>query len=350
MKAQLLPINAVLEMTYSCNHKCLFCSCPWENTVNPKLHYDRHNEIGLEDWKKALHILENHGVMLVSISGGEPLLKDCLVDLLYYVRNHTSLNKDEKIVLISNGEMMSDYFLSIFKDLNVHLSLSLPGLTTFEYHTGSMTNTPSNVLRWLSHAKELSVDTTVNITVTSKNYHELYETIANGLIAGADTILINRVLYGGRGVSYHDELSLSREELRGIIDIAEEVLSKSKRLGSLGTEYPLCLISDKIENCERLRIGSQCAAAKDFFVIDPSGYVRACNHSPRRVGHIFDTEIISDKTYWDTFAKNTYDLPDMCNGCEHVNNCDCGCREAASICYGSLSAPDPCFSEYEDLA
>jgi len=284
-------------------------------------------------------------VVIVSISGGEPLLKDCLVELLYYIRQHTSLNKDEKIVLISNAERMSNHYLSIFKELNIHLSLSLPGLTTFEYHTGSKTNTPSNVLRWLSHAKELSIDTTVNITVTSKNYHELYETIANGLIAGADTILLNRILYGGRGVLYHDELSLTREELRGIIDTTEDVLSKSKRLGSLGTEYPLCLISDKIDTCECLRIGSQCAAAKDFFVIDPSGYVRTCNHSPRRVGHIFDGEIISDHKYWETFAKSTFELPEMCDGCNHANECDCGCREAASICYGLLSAPDPCFSE-----
>ena len=24
-----LPATAVLEMTYRCNHACLFCSCPW---------------------------------------------------------------------------------------------------------------------------------------------------------------------------------------------------------------------------------------------------------------------------------------------------------------------------------
>ena len=25
----LLPSTAVLELTYRCNHECIFCSCPW---------------------------------------------------------------------------------------------------------------------------------------------------------------------------------------------------------------------------------------------------------------------------------------------------------------------------------
>ncbi|HEY3444957.1 MAG TPA: hypothetical protein VGK67_01285 [Myxococcales bacterium] len=29
LAASFLPRTAVLEMTYRCNHVCLFCSCPW---------------------------------------------------------------------------------------------------------------------------------------------------------------------------------------------------------------------------------------------------------------------------------------------------------------------------------
>ena len=192
---QRLPGNAVLEMTYCCNHKCLFCSCPWENTSNPSQSYEKHDELGLEEWKRVFHALEASDVMRVSISVGEPLLKDCLVDLLYYIRKHTRLSRDEKIVLISNGEMMSENLLAVFKELDIHLSLSLPGLTMFEYHTGSDTNSPSNVLKWLSLAKESSIDTTVNITVTDKNHHELYETIAKRCFpAGISTSWISLCL------------------------------------------------------------------------------------------------------------------------------------------------------------
>jgi len=338
-----LPKSVVLEMTYQCNQQCIFCSCPWENTENAALFYEKRKELSIEEWKKALKILEESGVRHVSISGGEALLKEGLDDLLHYIRENTKLNRGQKIVVISNGAAMSERFLSLFKETDVHLSLSMPGLLTYPYHTGFGANTASNVLHWLTRSKEESIETTVNITVTKQNFNELYETIANGLIAGADTLLLNRFLVGGRGVTYQKELSLSKEEMRSILDTAEDVLALSKRIGSVGTEYPLCIIKEGGKTYKQLNVGSRCAAGKEFFVVDPSGYIRTCNHSPKRIGYIFDEQIVSDTDYWNIFADRMHTLPKMCGGCRFIDDCDCGCREAAAICCGSLSAPDPCF-------
>jgi len=52
------------------------------------------------------------------------------------MRKDEYFNKDEKIVLISNGKIMSEEFLIAFKKYNVHLSLSLPGLATYKEITG----------------------------------------------------------------------------------------------------------------------------------------------------------------------------------------------------------------------
>ena len=340
-----LPKTVVLELTYRCNHSCKFCSCPWENTENAALFYEKKPELSIGEWKNALDVLEGAGVETVSISGGEALLKSGLDELLRHIRANTGLNKGKGIVVITNGALMSESFLSLFKETNVHLSLSLPGLSTYGYHTGATGSSAANVLHWLRRAKAESIGSTVNITVTGRNFHELYETIANGLVAGADSILINRFLVGGRGIAYREDLSLSRGQLSDALDIAENVLSISKRTGTVGTEYPICMIREGGKPYKRLRVGSLCAAARGFFVIDPSGYVRTCNHSPRRVGYIFDDGIVSDKDYWDVFANRDYALPAMCGGCRLSPGCDCGCREAAAICGGSLSAPDPCFAD-----
>jgi len=337
------PQNAVLELTYRCNQKCKFCSCPWENTEKPSLYYERREELSIEEWKKALKLLERSGVINVTISGGEALLKEGMDELLFYIRKNTGLNQDMKIIIISNAAVMNEDYVRLFKEVNAHLSLSLPGLATFSYHVGTSFNSPDNVLHWLQRASEEKIETTVNVTVTQKNYHELYETVANGLIAGAGTVLINRFLVGGRGLTYQAELSLSKDELRGLLNIIEKVLTISKRFGSVGTEYPLCLIPKGDKQNKMLRIGSRCAAANGFFVVDPSGYIRTCNHSPKRVGHVFNEPIISDDDYWNIFAHRTFELPEMCKSCKFKNDCDYGCREAAAICHGSLSAPDPCF-------
>ena len=48
------PKTAILEITYACNHGCKFCSCPWENTENENVFFEKREELTIDDWKKAL--------------------------------------------------------------------------------------------------------------------------------------------------------------------------------------------------------------------------------------------------------------------------------------------------------
>ena len=328
------PNCAVLELTYRCNHKCKFCSCPW---YAPDSTYPVGQELDLSQWKHAITKLYDSGIKAISISGGECLLKKELPDILRFINEESKRRGLRKeIVLISNGRLMNEEYLQLFKQCHVHLSMSLPGIETFAEHTG--VDNASGVLHWFQEAKKIGLDTTVNVTVTRKNYHELFRTIAFGLINGASSVLLNRFLPGGRGLIYRNELTLNRDQLNGMLDTTEEVLTISNRYGSVGTEIPICTVNDP-KKFKRLRFGTKCAAAKDFFVIDPAGQIRTCNHSPRVVGNIFDDEIITDKEYWDVFANSNYH-PTMCQSCESISNCDCGCREVSNILHGSPCAVD----------
>ena len=339
-----LPLTGVIELTYRCNHKCLYCSCPWENDVDGYPVYEKGSELDLSGWKKALDILEANGVQNISISGGEALLKPELSQIIEYIRERNVFNRDRYLVVISNGLAMNEEFLSLFKKNNVHLSLSLPGINTFEKLTG-VDNT-LGVLHWLKRSSQEGVHTTVNITVTNINYHELYQTISYAFIAGADTLLLNRFLTGGRGIRYQNELQLTHEQINGMLYTAEDVLKKARRWGSTGTEIPFCVVKKYTHQYERLRIGFLCAAAKSFFVVDPCGSIRACNHSPRKVGHIFNEKLIEDIDYWNIFSGRGY-IPDLCSHCTDISICDCGCREAANINSGSVNGIDPCLKGYE---
>lgn len=333
-----LPNSAVLELTYRCNHKCLFCSCPWDAKDST---YPRGRELSFGQWKKAIDRLYSLGVKSFSLSGGEALLKDCMPQIVEYIHSENiRRNITYPIVLISNGLAMTEDFLDLFQKNNVHLSMSLPGYKTFAKLTG--TDNADGVLHWFRRAKERGMKTTCNVTVTALNYHELFETLSLGLINGADDTLVNRFLLGGRGLE-HRELVISNVQLNGMLNTAEEVLRYSGRHGNVGTEIPLCAINEP-EKYKHLSIGSQCAAAKSFFVIGPSGEIRCCNHSPHVVGNILDEEIISDIAYWNIFAQGNY-KPARCYDCQKVNRCDCGCRECANIVYGSPRAEDPCMED-----
>ena len=168
--------------------------------------------------------------------------------------------------------------------------------------------------------------------------HELFETISMGLISGASSLLLNRFLPGGRGLVYKDGLQLSQKQVNAMLGVAEEVLSLAGRYGNLGTEVAACAIKDA-DKYKHLRFGYKCGAAKGFFVIDPSGWIRTCNHSPRIVGHIFHDPIIDDMDYWNLFAEEQY-KPAACKKCSLIDECDCGCREVANILYGNPKEVD----------
>ena len=331
-----LPQSVILELTYQCNHHCLFCFCPW---YAPNSTYPKRRELDLQEWTEVVNRLYAEGVRSFSISGGEALLKDGMPELVEYIREEgLKRGIDNEIVLISNARLMNESYLNLFKRCRVHLSMSLPGYETFREHTG--VDNADGVLYWFRKAKEMDLKTTVNITVTKKNYYELFRTIALGLLNGASSVLLNRFLPGGRGLQYQDALSLNREQLRGMLDIAEEVLEYGKRYGHVGTEFPKCLIKN-IEKYQRINVGTRCAAVKYFFVIDPAGQIRTCNHSPRIVGNVFDEDMIYDKKYWRIFAESLY-KPTYCSNCTDKTLCDCGCREVAHILKGSPKEIDPC--------
>ena len=331
----LLPKSVALELTYQCNHHCLFCSCPW---YAPNSSYPKGKEFSTTQWKRVIERLYDSGIRTFSLSGGEALLREDLHEIIEHIRTIGIQRKmNYPIILISNGRLMNEEHLKFFKDMNVHLNMSLPGYQTFEEHTG--VDNADYVLEFFSKAKEIGLDCTANITVTQKNYHELFETISLALISGASDILLNRFLPGGRGLQYMEELRLSTEQINRMLDTAEEVLSLANRYGNVGTEIPKCIINSP-DSYQRIHVGYQCAAAKGFFVIDPAGQIKTCNHSPHIVGNVFNEPWIKDIDYWNQFASSSYQ-PTFCNDCSSIKDCDCGCREVTHILGLGINGIEP---------
>lgn len=140
-------------------------------------------------------------------------------------------------------------------------------------------------------------------------------------------------------MKYMNELCLSTEQINGMLDTAEEVLTLANRYGNVGTEIPKCIIASA-NSYKRIHVGYLCAAAKGFFVIDPAGQIRTCNHSPHIVGNVFEEPWIKDTDYWNKFAFRSYQ-PTACNGCSSAKNCDCGCREVTNILGLGINGIEP---------
>ncbi|MCX7049654.1 MAG: radical SAM protein [Candidatus Sumerlaeota bacterium] len=341
-----LPSTAVVELTYRCNHQCFFCSCPWERKNG---NFKRLPELSTTQWRDVIAKLCAMGVCNFSFSGGEALLRDDVFDLLQFAGRqqcqHIETVDDElqsrmappNLYLLSNGALVDQSVLRFCLENKVQLSMSLPGLRTFKQHTG--VDNADHVLQQFAEAKAMGLKTVVNITVTKLNLPELHENIAAAFLAGADQLLMNRFLPGGRGLG-HAELCLSIAEIKTMLDTAEDVLDKAGRFGSLGTELPKCVVDPTAY--KRITVGTRCSAAIQFFVIGPEGYVRACNHSEVRLNHVDQIEELKLNEYWTRFTQKRY-LPEACADCGLAYDCDGGCREAAHIAHGDLAYHDALF-------
>jgi len=324
--AQKVPSSVAVELTYRCNNSCIFCSCPWEADKS-----FIQKELTTDEWKTAINKAVSLGANNVTLTGGEPLMRSDIREILDFIGAHERITSRR---IITNSLLLTDEMLLLLKKYNFAFSTSLPGVKTYRKHTG--TKGAEQVLSWVKRASDLGLNVTTGITVTKFNKFELYETMASALLAGSKNILLNRFLPGGRGLKHMKQLELSRADINEMLATAEEVLLLSKRQGMLGTEVPYCTI-DNPEQFKQIRIGHICSAAKGFYVIDPSGYVRVCNHSPVRVGTLDD---FTESEYWHAFRNRAY-LPSSCTGCKKQDLCDAGCREVAHICNGSIVSDEP---------
>lgn len=325
---RLVPDFAALELTYRCNHQCIFCSCPWESDETYKK-----DEMNTAEWLHVIDVLCEFGVRSFSLTGGEAILREDLKTIISYL-----YDRGLPYNMISNGRAIDDDFLDFLAARKGTIGISVPGIDTFQDHTGL--DNVRHVLGLFRKTKALGISTSANITVTKKNLPELYRNIALPLLYGADYILLNRFLPGGRGLG-NTEFLLSVDELNQMLDVAEEVLEKAGRYGHVGTELPLCAIRDP-GKYEHLKIGTNCAAAKDLMIIDPSGYIKVCNHSPQKLCRYDEIDSLAGNEYWNTFRNRQY-YPEMCKDCLDREFCDGGCREAAHAYTGSILDPDPLF-------
>lgn len=330
----ILPRTAVMEVTAQCNHTCFFCSCPWEYSISRP-----NKELPTEEWEQIMERYRFYGVKHVAFTGGEATMRRDLPQLIEFAKKmHYSTS------LITNGRAVDESLLKVVKENDVFLSISVPGIETFSEHTG--VDNVENVLSLFQTCKEMGIRTVANIAVTKKNLPELYENIAYPLLNGAEYVLLNRFLPGGRGMR-NTEYLLNVDEINKMLDIAEEVLTRAGVNGHIGTEMPYCILKTP-DKYRRLEVGFKCGAAKSFFITDPEGFIKVCNHSPKRVCYWSEISSLEKNDYWRRFTDGDY-IPQMCKECKHLDICDGGCREAAHVYHGRIDDPDPCFDSQPNI-
>jgi MoaA/NifB/PqqE/SkfB family radical SAM enzyme len=91
------PIALHFETTYSCTCKCVFCNRWKEGPKNVK------DELTIEEINNMIKQAYDLGVRMISLSGGEPLLKKEMINSMKYAKK---IGMETNIT--TNGTMIND--------------------------------------------------------------------------------------------------------------------------------------------------------------------------------------------------------------------------------------------------
>lgn len=118
-----VPIYSTIEVTWRCNLHCIHCD------MEPPKKDEK--ELSTEEIKDILRQLAQEGSLFLTLTGGEPMLREDLWEIMEYARTLKFFPK-----IITNGTQMTDEYADNIKSLGLSgVDISIYGVTA-EVHDG----------------------------------------------------------------------------------------------------------------------------------------------------------------------------------------------------------------------
>jgi radical SAM protein with 4Fe4S-binding SPASM domain len=282
------------------------------------------------------------GVFHVVLSGGEPMSQ---FDLL----EHGFRRLQEKNISIScNSNLMlaTDERCKRLAAVGLdHILTSLPSCdpATNDYIMGQI-GSFERIMVGIKAAVANNIRVSVNMVITKKNYHQVYETAKLVAEMGAQKLFTTRAVpptYTHN--EEEDETTPSEEQTLFALD--EAIRARDDFGIMIGTlvSYPLCFLKDLDKYKDY--VGRGCPAQSgNVMAINATGDSHACVHEEQAYGNVFESSI--QEVFQSDQMRNWHDGGyhyEGCKGCDYVDVCESGCAMTAMAVEGSHNRKDPLF-------
>src|SRR5215475_7276430 len=182
------PLALVCELTHRCPLHCVYCSNPRELAA-------RATELSTEAWTSVFRQAADLGVLQTDFTGGEPLARADIVELV-----RTARAAGLYVSLITSGLPLDEAKLDALIEAGLdHFQLSFQAATESVAETISGTKTHAQKLRVLGWLKSRRVAVTLNFVLHRHNLHQLNEMLAIAESSSATRIEFANVQYYGWG-------------------------------------------------------------------------------------------------------------------------------------------------------
>jgi pyrroloquinoline quinone biosynthesis protein E len=322
------PLALIAELTHRCPLHCVYCS-------NPRELKPRTDELSTEVWSRAFREAAEMGVLQIDFTGGEPLARPDLVELVRAARAAGLY-----VNLITSGlpleESRLDQLLVAGLD---HIQLSFQGAEEDAANEIAGTKAHAHKLRVLDWLKHRRVALTLNFVVHRRNIDRIPEMLALGEASSAGRIEFANVQYYGWAFANRENLLPTREQLDQSIEFLK---SAEERLrGKIHVEF---VVPDYYAKYPKACMGGW---GRKFMLVAPNGDALPCHAAQIIPGLRFDnvrerslSEIWRTSPAFEKFRGEEW-MPEPCKSCDRRAKDFGGCRCQAFLLTGDAAATDP---------
>ena len=336
------PVGLIWELTRACNLKCKHC---FSDSGRPES-----KELTTEEVKAAIDLFADQKVFYINFTGGEPLLRSDLFDILHYVSS-----KRISIDLSTNGFLVTAKTVELLQETNVfQVQLSIDGLGDSHDRFRGVKGSFQRALEAIKLLRQANFGVVISTTVNKTNIAQISRLIDLSMDVGASVFKTTLFIPTGRGKLSQQELGLHSDHVRrlAVLMAAKEKEVASRLVLEKDGFYPWLLEKNHLPDPAWMRpknVG--CAAGTSSLFITADGNVAPCPFLRQLVtGNVRHDDF---SRIWESDALNVFrnlkpgDLKGKCSYCQHLGiRCYGGCRAAALAYNGDIYGEDPfCWKE-----
>jgi pyrroloquinoline quinone biosynthesis protein E len=322
------PLALVAELTHRCPLHCVYCSNPVELAA-------RSAELSTDTWTRVFREAAALGVLQADFTGGEPLARTDIVDLVRAARQASLY-----VSLITSGLPLDESKLAALVAAGLdHFQLSFQGAHAGVAEEISGTRTHEQKLRVLEWVKQHRIGLTLNFVIHRQNIQELPDMIALVEQVQPGSVEFASVQYYGYGLANRANLMPTREQLDGCVSLikaAEERLKGKTRIVFVVPDY-------------YARYPKPCVGGwgRKLMLVSPDGAALPCHAASTLPGMKFDNvkekglaEIWHHSEAFQKFRGTNW-MQEPCRTCDRREVDFGGCRCQAMALAGDPAATDP---------
>ncbi|MDO8845244.1 pyrroloquinoline quinone biosynthesis protein PqqE [Methylicorpusculum sp.] len=326
------PRWLLAELTYACPLQCPYCSNPLDYAKYP-------SELSTEDWMRVLTQARKMGAVQLGFSGGEPLTRKDLTELVRHARQLGYYSN-----LITSGYGLTEEKIVQLKEAGLdHIQVSIQAST--QELNDHIAGTASYVhKKEVAHlVKKHGYPMVLCVVIHRENIHQMQDILEMAEELGADYLELANTQYYGWAHANRDLLLPTREQFEEAERIAQAY--KEKVAGKMKIYY---VVPDYYEDRPKACMNGW---GTTFLTIAPDGVALPC-HSARElpgldcpnVKDLSIEEIWHDSKAFNFFRGQEW-MKEPCRSCDEKHKDFGGCRCQAYLLTGDMYNTDPVCSK-----